>query len=249
MTEKELIEFKSILAALKKILRERGISYADLAQKVGLSESGIKKIFGSRDCSYGRLSQIAKALGLRMVDLLDEIDRSELRGVQFSPKQQDYFLKNIRVFRFFVKLVVERQSISEIQKEFQLKEKDIFSLLKKLDDIGLVQLLPKGEVKLPRLSLVKDFGPGPLLSKIYQEWGQSIVHELAHPKFQGSGQFIVRCLKMKEDTYQELLARLLEIEKEFLKRAVREMSVSTLKLKSVRWIWMTDDQSFIKGAL
>ena len=77
--------------------------------------------------------------------------------------------------------------------------------------------MPSDKVKLPRLSLVKNFGAGRLLETVYQQWGAQIVKDLAHPKFQDSGQFIVRGFKLKDATYQELLSRLKELEKNFKK--------------------------------
>lgn len=193
--------------------------------------------------------EIANVLGFRMVDLLDEVERAQLKSVQFSPKLQEYLLKHRQAFHLFVKLVVERRTIQQIKDEFGLAEKEIFSLLHALDKLGLVQLQPGNQVKLPKLALVRDFGSGPLLSRIYKEWGHAIIDDLADPQYQASGQFFVRCLQMRSETYEELLARLAELEQEFLKRAVREMSISTSGLKPVRWMWMTDDRSFIRGGL
>jgi DNA-binding Xre family transcriptional regulator len=242
-------ELDAILAALKKVMREKKMAYRELAPLVSLSESGLKKIFGSRDCSYIRLAQISRALGFKLTDLLAEIDRSEMRQVRFTEKQQAFLLKNMRIFRFFVKLVVERQTVESIQKEFSLGQKETFGVLKRLDELGLIQLLPKDQINLPPLIYVKDFGPGPLLEKVYKDWGESIVQELASPRFQSSGQFIIRTLRMRTDTYRELLGRLLDLESEFLRRAVREMSISTGTMKAVRWMWITDEQSFVKGSL
>lgn len=248
-TSTEPTEFALILKTLKSLLRQRKISYADLAKKVGLSESGIKKIFTSKDCSYRRLSQIANALGFRVSDLLNEIENTETTKVQFTEKQQQYLLKNMPAFRLFIKLAVERQNLSDLIKEFRLSEKETFSLLKKLDDLKLIELHANNKIKLPPLSLVKDFGNGPLMSALYQEWGAHIVKDLADPKYQHHGNFIVRCLRLKKESYEELLSKILELENEFLRRAVSEMSVSTSELKTVRWMWMTDDQSYIRGSL
>lgn len=248
-TNTELTEFHVVISALKKIMRDRGMTYADLGKKLNLSESGTKKIFAGNDGSFQRLSQISKVLGFKISDILDEVENTQMTRMRFSTAQQQYFLKNRPVFNFFVKLVVERQPLQEIKNEFRLSEHQTFKLLKKLDDLGLIQLLPENAIKLPPLSLVKDFGPGPLLSEVYQEWSQSIAQEFADPKNQATGQFIIRCFRMKDDTYRELLNRLLELETEFLKRAVREMSVASTGLKSVRFAWMTDQSSFIQGAL
>lgn len=239
-------EFKALIVLMKSILKERQISYAELAKQLGLSESGLKKIFTSNDVSFGRLSQIARALGLRMTDLLNEIENKDTRSVGFSDEEQKYFLKNPEAFRFFTRLIIERRSIEEIEEAHDFTKAESFKFLKKLDSFGWLQLLPENKVKLPPLALVKDFGSGPLLDHIYLEWGKETVHDLAKPENQKSGKFIIRCLRMKDSTYQEFLQRLKNLEVDLLKTAIREMNVSTKNLKTMRWISLTDQTSFVE---
>jgi transcriptional regulator with XRE-family HTH domain len=239
-------EFKALIALIKNVLKERRISYAELAKQMNLSESGLKKIFSSDDVSFGRLSQIASTLGLRLADLMNEIETKDTHQVIFSDEEQKYFLKNPDAFHFFVRLLIERKDLEEIQAEFKLSEAAAFKLLKKLDAFGWIQLLPENKIKLPPLSLVKDFGSGPLLDHIYQEWSKDTVQLLAKPENQKTGKFIIRCLRMKDSTYQEFLQRLKELEMDLLKTAIREMNVSNKNLKTMRWISMTEQTSFVQ---
>lgn len=242
-------EFKALLGVLKGVLKDRGLTYRDLAKSLNLSESGVKKIFSSDDCSFQRLVDIASVLSLKISDLLYEVEHQEMKSVEFTAKQQEVFLKDKVLFNFFIKLVIERMPVEEIQTESQLSEAQTFKYLKALDDLGLVRLLPENKIKLADISLISDFGTGPLLNSTYQEWGHQIVNDLAKPEFQESSQFIIRSLKMKEETYRDFLAQLKELERHFAKRALREMAVSTTHLKSTRWISLTDQNSFVPGSL
>lgn len=242
-------EFKALTKALKDILKERGVSYRDLAQGMGMSESGVKKIFSGDDCSFQKLMQISKLLKVKFSDLLHEIEDQEMRPVTFSSEQQQMFLKNKALFNFFVKLVIERMPVEEIKKESKLTEAQVFKYLRELDEQGHIELLPENRVRVPEISLVSNFGHGPLLEKTYQDWSRRAVIDIAHPKHQASGQFIIRCLKMKEDTYLDFLAQLKDLEKQVAKRALREMAVSTRNLITTRWVSMTDKQSFIEGSI
>lgn len=240
-------EFIALVTLIKKILKERKITYSELAKQMGLSESGLKKIFSSKDISFGRISQIASILGLRVTDLLSELENKETHNVVFTDEEQKYFLKNSLHFSFFVRLLIERQTVEEIQKDFKLNDAETFKILKKLDSFKWLQLLPENKIKLPPLSLVTDFGSGPLLSHIYQEWGKDAVHTLAKPENQKSGKFIVRSFRMKDSTYQEFLQRLKELEMNLLKTAIQEMSVSVKGLRTMKWISLTDQVSFVSA--
>ena len=81
----------------------------------------------------------------------------------------------------------------------------------------------------------------------FRDWGHAMVNDLADPKNQASGKFIVRCVKMKDDTYYEFCALLREIDAEFTRRGIREMSTSVQELKPMRWISLTDSSSFVSG--
>jgi transcriptional regulator with XRE-family HTH domain len=242
-------EFQALLKIIKRVLKERNITYLDLAKNLHMSESGVKKIFRGEDCSFKRLMEISKVLGLRLTDLLYEVEHQEMKSVQFSKKQQDVFLKDKALFYFFIKLVIERMTVDEIKKESKLTDSQTFKYLKALDNLELIRLLPQNKIKIPQISFVNDFGQGPLLEKTYQEWGHQLVDDLAKPELQSSSQFIIRNLKMKSETYQEFLRQLRDLEKHFAKRALREMAVSITNLKSVRWMSFTDQQSFVPGPL
>jgi DNA-binding Xre family transcriptional regulator len=242
-------EFRELAATLKGLLKERGLTYKALSQELNMSESGVKKILSGSDCSFERLNRICDILQIRLADLIHASEKQELRGLQFSKKQQEAFLKNPDLFHFFVKLIIERSPLDEIQKESQLSESKTFKYLRHLDDLKIIQLLPSNHIRIPPVSLVSDFGGGPLLEKTYREWGHRMVDEIAHPKNQASGQFIIRSLRMRDETYQEFIEQLRELEKTFAKRALREMTVSTKNLKLMRWMSLTDSQSFVQGPL
>lgn len=192
---------------------------------------------------------IANVLNLKISDLLYEVEHQEMKSVEFTTEEQDLFLKDKALFHFFVKLVIERMPVEEIQSESKLTETQTFKYLKALDHLNIIRLLPENKIKLPDVSLISDFGKGPLLNKTYQEWGHQIVEDLAKPEMQASSQFIIRSLKMKEETYHDFLSQLRKLERQIAKRALREMAISTTNLKSTRWMSLTDQNSFIKGPI
>lgn len=239
--------FAALMDVIRKILRERKISYSDLGRKIQLSESGVKKLFTAKDVSFSRISQIAGVLNLKVLELLEEVEDTSFENVHFTAPQQAAFLKDHLLFTIYYKLVIERMTSDEANRHFKFKEKTYFAYLNTLDHLGLIELMKGGTIKVPRLRNVRSFGDGPFLSKLYKKWGVQLVHDLARPENQSSGQFVVRCLMMKGETYQEFLNRLLELEREFTRRAIREMNLSTKDLKPMRWMSFSDQQSFEPG--
>jgi transcriptional regulator with XRE-family HTH domain len=69
---KPVVDLPEILAALKRALKARGMTYRDLAKALSMSESGVKKWLTSKDCSLGRVLAACEAIGVSLEDLLRE---------------------------------------------------------------------------------------------------------------------------------------------------------------------------------
>ena len=53
---------RRIVDTLKKLARTRGLTYAELAKRVGLSEASVKRLFSQRTFTLARLAQFCDAL-------------------------------------------------------------------------------------------------------------------------------------------------------------------------------------------
>ena len=59
-----------ILDALRMRLRAAGITYKTLSERIGVSESSVKRMFGQKDMALSRLAEICQATGIGLEDLL-----------------------------------------------------------------------------------------------------------------------------------------------------------------------------------
>ena len=59
-----------VLQVLRAELRAASITYKALAERIGMSESSVKRMFGQKDMALSRLAQICKASGIAMEDVL-----------------------------------------------------------------------------------------------------------------------------------------------------------------------------------
>src|SRR5262245_24995659 len=74
--------------ALKRLLRARKVTYAELGRRLRLSESGVKKIFSGEDCSLVRLGQMADAVGFSLGELFEAGARPAIEHVALTHVQQ-----------------------------------------------------------------------------------------------------------------------------------------------------------------
>src|SRR4051812_24387207 len=107
-------DFEEISGLLKRLLKERRITYRDLAKTLKISESSVKKLFIAKDCSFARLNDICSTIGVDLGDLLKTAKEYPLKKFRFTEEQEQFLMQNPKCFHIYVKLVVEEWSASDI---------------------------------------------------------------------------------------------------------------------------------------
>ena len=138
---------KYILKTLKTILKSKKLTYKILAEKIGISEAGIKKMFVSGDLTLSRLILICDLLHISLSDLIQASQNRTITQLKFNQQQINYFSKYPHYFSFFLKLCAEDGDTKDIVEKYQLTEKSTWKYLKKLDELKLIQLLPDNKVQ------------------------------------------------------------------------------------------------------
>lgn len=245
-TSQNASDFSDVISSLKNILKIKKVTYKALAKKLRLSESGVKKIFTSEDCSFKRLEEISEAVGVSLGDLLSEVRNPTVRAIEYSVTQQEALMRQKDLFHFFWKLVYERMEVAEIKSEFAMTDLQVFKYLKKLDDLKLIRLHPGNVVKLPRIEPIRWESKGPLAKKIFSEWPNQILKDAQSNVDEYESHLILRYYKLTERSRKELVESLRAIEDEFLKRTIREMKLYRKDLESVRMLCVVAEGNFIR---
>ncbi len=240
-------EYSLAVGSLKVALKRQGLTYQDLARRIGLSESGVKKIFSARDGSFQRIAQICKELGLTMSEVLAGEEES-MRAFSYSLEQQEYMIAHPSALKLYWALVYERQSLEDTLKFMGLSAKTAFPFLRKLDQLKLLELLPGDKVRVPAIQQIRWVGDGPLIRKLYQEWGARFLRSVATPEQRPNEQFIIRYFRASSQTTVELMAALRDLEKEFVRRAIRDMRTEDPSLVHLRWMSAVDNKSYLEEA-
>lgn len=238
-------QYEVAIESLKRALKRQKLTYRELAPLLGLSESGVKKIFTSKDGSFQRLAQICEVLGLSMQDLLVGEEEGIL-DLRYSERQQEYLAKHPAAFQLYWRLVYERATLASAGKACGLGEKESFSLLRRLDELQLLELLPGGRVRVPAVRQIRWVGGGPLLEKLYREWSGRFIAKVARPDPGPDALFVVRYFRAREETIRDLMDAFRDLEREFMRRATRDMRSEAPDLRHLRWISAVDMRSFLE---
>jgi transcriptional regulator with XRE-family HTH domain len=136
-----------LLDALKRVLKSRGLTYQHIAERIGLSEASVKRLFAEESFTLQKLENVCVAL---------EIDFFELaklaRGVRDSadmltPDQEKKLADNPKLLAIFY-LLYNEWDIQQIQAHYEITEADCIRLMSQLEKIGVLDLLPNNRVKL-----------------------------------------------------------------------------------------------------
>lgn len=238
-------QYEAATATLKLELKRQKLTYRELAKRLGLSESGVKKILTASDGSFQRLAEICEALGLPMRDLLSGHDEGMLE-LAYSEAQQEFLLAQPQAFRLYWALVYERRPLAEAEKIAMLAGPQSFALLRRLDQLQLLELLPGGRVRVPAVRQVRWVGGGPLVKKVYREWTRAFLDRVATPDPPPGAFFLTRYFRASQRTADELTQALRDLEAEFVRRATREMRTEAPGLVHLRWISAVDNRSYLE---
>ncbi len=208
--------------AVKIALKSRGYTYQDLALELKMTESGVKKLFQAKDISLSRLIDIAEVIKIPVANLVRLAQSDEIEEVILSPKQEDVLLKNPILFRIYWRLIIENQTLQEVQKKEKLSLKDLNTLLIKLERLELLKVGKDKQVRLGRKGLFRWSGEGALVKKLNKEWSELVLERSLRTKKSNLSLHRLSALFLSQNSILELKQELSRIVDDFARRSERE---------------------------
>lgn len=138
---------KSLHTALKKLMRSRGRTYADAANVLDLSEASIKRLFSKNALSLSRLEALCDWLHVDILDLVRMSRDHEPLTTQLSEEQETELLSDGGLL-LISHLLLNNWSVDEILEIYALSRPELTRNMFRLQEIGLVEVLPFDRVRL-----------------------------------------------------------------------------------------------------
>lgn len=137
--------YPHLMRTLKTVLKGRGWTYARLGREIGLSESGVKKIFSADDGSFERIVRICAALDLTLEALLDLADSSP-EPWRLTDEQEAYFRRAPRCWWFLQCLAAERWDLDALTGRLELDPVQIEGWLSALERRDVIRRTDGGRI-------------------------------------------------------------------------------------------------------
>lgn len=194
-----------LISTLKRVLKTRGVTYADLAERIALSEASVKRLFSQGTFTLERLEQVCAALEIDVFELAKLARGEQARAQELTVKQEQALAKD-RVLLGVFYLAYNGWQIDDIVAKYEFTRSQVFSLLRKLDGIGVLDLLPGDQVRMKVVRNLRLRRRGP----IELAYGRAVVGEFLRPEFdQVGGMFRFEFRELSNASF-EVLKRKLE---------------------------------------
>jgi len=169
---------RAIVETLKKILKARGMTYAELALALRVSTPTIKRLFSQRTFTLERLEEILKVLELDFHELARLSHGRRSGPAELSAEQESALAKDARLFSVFW-LLCNEWRFEEIVSEFRLGAAQITSYFARLERLRLIDWRPgnRARLRVPKHYVWRTGGP---LRKAY---GLKVVTEFMRARF------------------------------------------------------------------
>ena len=136
-----------LVDTLKKGLRQRGITYADVARTLRLSESSVKRMFSQRNPSLERVEQICRFMKIELTDLLELMHAAESRIAELTDEQETVLVNEPKLLLVGI-LAISFWTVADIVATFDISRTEVTRLLVRLDRMRIIDLLPDNVIKV-----------------------------------------------------------------------------------------------------
>ena len=129
------------------------MTYADLAQALGMAESSVKRMLAKGDMPLSRIDAICRALALDFADLARRVAESQPLLKELSHEQERAVVADKRLLLMAI-CVLSQWTLEQVTTTYRLTAAEGIKYLAQLDRIGIIELRPLNRY---RLKLAKTF--------------------------------------------------------------------------------------------
>lgn len=200
-----------MISALKRRMRQTGLTYAMAAKHLDLSEASVKRLFSKGDFSLDRLELLCELVGLDLSELARLAEMESALIQHLTPEQETALVGDVKLLLVAI-MVFNQWDFPRMLEYYQLTEPELIQALLYLERIGFLLLMPGNRI---RLRVSRDFrwlpnGP------IFHFFREKAVDDYLQSHFNGPGEtFQLKIGMLTKPDLLRLQARLQKVAAEF----------------------------------
>lgn len=201
----------TLVDVLKRELKARGITYAQVARGLGMSEASVKRMFSRRNFTLGRVDAICRIADIDFCELARACSREDAQISQLTDEQEKQIIANKKLFLVAV-CALNHVTFEQIVHAFDVTCAECIQLLSRLDRLKFLELQPGNRIKL-LVSRTFSWRPDGPIQRFFNEQAHN---EYFRSRFDRAGEFMLVVNGMVTETSSiTMVEKLKRIAKEF----------------------------------
>lgn len=138
---------QDLVNALKSELRTAGVTYAELASALGMSESSVKRVFAKADMPLSRVDEMLRVLKMDFADLARKVADAQPLRRRLSEAQEAAVVADRKLLLLAI-CCLSQWPFEAMIKEYLLSEAECVKYLTRLDRLGIIELRPLNRYRM-----------------------------------------------------------------------------------------------------
>jgi transcriptional regulator with XRE-family HTH domain len=136
-----------LVTALKSELKAAGITYADLADQLGMAESSIKRIFAKADMPLSRIDDVLRVLKMDFAELARKIADAQPLRRELTLDQEEAVVADPKLMLLAI-CCVSQWTFEQMVATYSITDAECVRYLLQLDRLGFIELRPLNRYRL-----------------------------------------------------------------------------------------------------
>lgn len=199
-----------VFDALKMHLKARGMTYADVARALKVSEPTVKRIFAGRNCTLKRLDEMCDVLQVDIAELTRSMPRPARLVDRLTRAQEEELMSDPELL-CVAACAMHQMRVDEIVRLYRMDPARCLRLLLRLEKIGILELHENNRIRL-RLSRAFSWIPnGPMMQFVKSQAADFFDHP-----FSGPGELMrLVSVRMSTEAQVALLKKIEQVVQEY----------------------------------
>ena len=151
----------TLVDALKRLLKGKGMTYAMLAQGLGISEASVKRMFSRRDFTLQRLEDVCRIAGVDLAELARAAGAETTGAARLTVEQEEEIVSDPTLLLVAL-CAIGNWTVEQIIKTYNLTLAECIGCLTRLDRRRIIELQPGNRIR-PLISRTSSWLPdGPI---------------------------------------------------------------------------------------
>jgi len=175
-----------LIAALKAELKAAHITYAELAPKLGLAESSVKRMFAKGDMPLTRIDEVLRVLKMDFAELARKIADAQPLRRELTHEQEAAVVADRKLLLMAI-CCLSQWTFDQVVATYRFTEAEGVKYLAQLDRLGIIELRPMNRYRLKVAKTFRWRPHGPVMTYFRRH----VVADYFDGGFDGEGEMLM----------------------------------------------------------